>query len=105
MPIIKEYDIQEKVNGFTFFDYIGKEDRDSKGSEYILYVKFIDYPHLINKCGLVMVDKRSNYVVNNDYRFHHLEIVEKDEYYEYNIISLNEKNPNKITSITYFKVK
>jgi hypothetical protein len=105
MEKVEEYNIEEKINGITFIDYINKGEDEFTGSELILYNKFVDFPHLINKCGLVMIDKHSNYVINNDYRFHHLEIVEKDDYFEYNFITINEKHPNKKQINTYFKLK
>ena len=107
MSKVEGYDIEEKVNGKIFTDFIKDSDSDNDvvGSKYILYIKFVDFPHLINKCGLVIIYTNS-YVVNNDYRFHHLEIKDYNEYYdEYNFITINEKNPNKKQITTYYKVK
>lgn len=105
MKKVNGYDIQEKVNGFIFLDYVKGGDSNIEGSEYKLYVKFIDTKGIVNKCGLVIIDSSSHYVVNNDYRFHHLEIKDFDEYYdEYIFISFDLKT-NKPIKTSYFKFK
>ena len=105
MEKVEEYNIEEKVNGFIFLDYVKGGDSNIIGSEYRLYVKYIDIEGIVNKCALVIIDNSSNYLVNNDYRFHHLEIKEFDEYYdEYKFISFNLKT-NKSFETSYFKLK
>lgn len=52
---------------------------DFTASEYLFFVKDTSYDNdLNNKLSLIIVDKETGYVVNNDFKFKALKIKEKE---------------------------
>jgi hypothetical protein len=98
-------DIQDAISNKIFADCIPCENWSP--SHYMLFVKDIHYlnePH--NNKTLIIVEKNSNYVVNNDLRFNKLIVKEESEYYLYEFHYItNPRKSNKSNKVEYYLMK
>jgi hypothetical protein len=98
-------DIQNAISNKIFADCIPCENWSP--SHYMLFVKDIHYlnePH--NNKTLIIVEKNSNYVVNNDLRFNKLVVKEESEYYLYEFHYIaNPRKSNKSNKVEYYLIK
>ena len=92
--------ISEMISDKVFDDIIISDINSTlSASKILLFAKDIHYlnePH--NKISLIIIDG-SNYVINNDFRFNCLEVVNTEKYDEYNFYSIYD---NKRSKIQYF---
>ncbi len=96
--------INELICGKIFDDII-KTDTLSP-SKYKLYCKDTTYENnvLTNHNSLIIICENDDYVVNNNLKFKTLEIIEKDNYIEYNFYSMMEgkKTNNRYLTAQFF---
>jgi len=74
------YEITDLLFNKTILDMENYTDDENEfqPSEYILFVKDTHYEgDLNNKLSLIIIDKDTGYVVNNNFKFNSLEIVDR----------------------------
>jgi len=73
------YEITDLLFNKTILDMEGYSNgEDSHPSEYIFFVKDTHYESdLNNKLSLIIIDKDTGYVVNNNFKFNSLEVVDR----------------------------
>jgi len=77
------YEITDLLFNKTILDMEENSDGEYQPSEYLLFVKdtFTSVYHydgdLNNKLSLIIIDKNTGYVVNNDFKFNSLEVIDK----------------------------
>lgn len=101
--IIRNIDaISDLLKDQIFYDIKLEDDSSFIASDYVLYTKcMVNTPivDVANKFALIMIEKDTNYVVNNDLRYNSLE-VNGDEFI-FRVV--NNNKPNKVINIIYYK--